>query len=142
MNNWTTPLEKQLGSWQPRRPSAEVKAAILAGRPAKAEPAEHGSLLELGLALRRLAPVSVAACLAILIIGPKATTAVGLDAMNSPAAFAMAAFSNQFYAAYMPSVDHSVRNNSTAFSPSGPCRGLDAARGATPLSMATNDLRW
>lgn len=99
-------------------------------------------MLDIGLALRRLAPISAAACLAILIIGPKATTAVGLDAINDPATFAMAAFSNQFYAAYLPTVDHSVRNNSTAFSPTGPCHSLDAARGTSSLSMATNDLRW
>jgi len=107
MNDWNL-IENRMESWTPRAPSPRVKARLF---PQEA-PASNGPASRWWVCLTRgLVPVGAAAMVCLMVISPRESELLPLRGSSS-AAFAMAALSNQFYAAYIPASLHSRLNAS------------------------------
>ncbi len=107
MSDWNL-VENSMRSWTPRAPSPKVRARLFP----QVIPATEGPTgLWWACLTRGLAPVAAAAMVCLMAISPRESELLPLHGGNS-ASFAMAALSNQFYAAYIPASLHSRFNAS------------------------------
>lgn len=85
------PLEKQLRSWTPRRPSPSLRRRLFGGSAPLAHPA--GALFWFG---------PVTACLLFACVVVSQHSPVGVSSVSRPDALIAVILSNQSYAAYLP----------------------------------------
>jgi len=109
----TNSLLNTLRSWQPRAPSPGLEqrlfrhpSAVAAGRPA-GEARWHA-------AARSLMPAVAACLLGLILLGPRLPHDGEVRGFARGRSSAIAALSNQFYAAYLPAPLHSHQNASPA----------------------------
>lgn len=106
MNDWN-PLENWLRGWQPRRPAPEIRARLFNSAATAAAPAPPAPWATLA---RWLAPATAFLMLLCLLIGQGTPQLFTMSRADTPVSLAVAAFSNQLYAAYLPASGHSQHN--------------------------------
>ena len=107
--NHLNAFENRLRGWRPRPPSPRLKARLF---PADPSPPAGDRLLP-GL-LGHWSPVAIGLLMTGLLFCQRGPGGLDLGPGNPSRTLLAAAFSNQFYAAYLPDVDHSWQNHSTA----------------------------
>jgi hypothetical protein len=147
MNDWT-PLETQLRSWTPRRPSAELRTRLFGGAAAidaaapgqgQGQGRESGPGLT-GSVLGWLAPATAVVLLAFVTLNPRQADLSGV-ASSRQAPIVAVTFSNISFAAYLPG--SFVNDQNTV----PPATFEWTNRGRSPSSMPsfpqarTNDLK-
>jgi len=93
MSEWN-PLETQLRSWTPRRPSARLRARVFA-TPSAVERGRH-------LSLGWLAPATVCLLLLFVTFGPRSGELARLAASSNQVPMMAVTLSNVSFAAYLP----------------------------------------
>ena len=138
--NELNPLEERLHSWKPRLPSPRLRQHLFNRDQVAPLPLAASDAL-LTVLRRCLAPVSAAMLLAFVLVHQREPQFLSLSQTRGGAALAVAAFSNQFYAAYLPADLHSYLNASDARF--GWTNGEAFPSSSRSLSHAgTNHLRW
>jgi len=106
MDEWNV-LETRLRGWRPRPPAFGIRARLFGSAAAAAEPAPAQTWAALA---RWLTPATACLMLFCLLVNQGTPRLFTLSGADSPVSLATAAFSNQFYAAYLPASGHSQHN--------------------------------
>jgi hypothetical protein len=106
MNEWN-PVENWLREWRPRRPAPRIRARLFPPAATAAAPATAATWANVA---RWLTPATALAMLFCLLVSQRTHQFFTMSKADTPVSLAAAAFSNQFYAAYLPASGHSQQN--------------------------------
>jgi hypothetical protein len=102
MNEWN-PIENWLRHWRPRPPAPRIRARLFA-------PAAPATAATWATVARWLTPATALVMLFGLLVSQRTPQFFTMSKADTPVSLAAAAFSNQFYAAYLPASGHSYQN--------------------------------
>jgi len=106
MNDWN-PIENRLREWRPRQPAPRIRARLF---PPAATPAAPAAAPTWATVARWLTPATALVMLLCLLVSLRTPQFFTVSRADAPVSLAVAAFSNQFYAAYLPASGHSRQN--------------------------------
>jgi len=106
MSEWN-PIENRLRQWRPRQPAPRIRARLFPPAATAAVPATAPTWPAVA---RWLTPATACLMLFCLLVSQRTPQFFTVSRADAPVSLAVAAFSNQFYAAYLPASGHSHQN--------------------------------